>query len=220
MSRAISERRRPPEPKASNNSARSRRSTALPRPQVASSWSRMSRVIAEALLRAARPIGGANGETQRIANGRIAERPFEPAPAMQAGPEREAPPHRRRRMRADRFQATFGAQGLGDRLGHAVLGIFLALFLVPQMMGDEAQHGRFRRRPDERRIRCGARPSLEIGEIGASARSEFGPVPVLARCVSVSISAGRQRLGQTVSRRHRQKSGERVDRKIVALRTS
>ena len=51
-SRAISERRRPPKPKASSNSARSRRSIALPRPQVAGRESRMSRVIAAALFRA------------------------------------------------------------------------------------------------------------------------------------------------------------------------
>ena len=40
-------------------------------------------------------------------------------------------------------------------------------------------------------------------------------VPVLARCVSVSISAG-QRLGQAMARCERQKAGERVDGKIIA----
>ena len=176
----------------------------------------MSRVIADGALARARPIGGANGETQRVANGRIAERPFEPAPAMQAGPEREAPPHRRRRMRAGRFQATFGAQSLGDNFRHAVLGIFLALFLVPQMMGDEAQHRRFRRRPDERRIRRSARPGLEIGEIGSErpqrVRARAGLGEMRQR---VDFRRG-QRLGQAVARGERQKSGERVDRKFVA----
>ena len=176
----------------------------------------MSRVIAAALFRAARSIGGANGETQRVANGRSAERPFEPAPAMQARPEREAPAHRRRRMRAGGFQTALGAQGLGHSLGHAVFGIFLALLLVPQMMGDEAQHGRFRRRPDERRIGRSARPSLEIGEIGAKRPQRVRARAGLGEMRQRFDFRQAQRLGQTVSRRQRQKSGERIDRKVVA----
>ena len=152
-SRTISERRRPPEPKASKSSARSRRSIALPRPQVASNSSRMSRVIAPALFRA----GGRSAARMERRN----------ALRMEGLPNGPSTPRQRCSVAhsASRRRTVAGACGpddrsrpsarraLGHRLGHAVIGIFLALRLVPQMVGDEAQHGRLGSGPGERRRR-------------------------------------------------------------------
>ena len=135
---------------------------------------------------------------------------------MQARPQREPPAYRRRRMRAGRFQAPFGAQSLGDRSRHAVLGVFLALLFVPEMMGDEAQHRRFRRRPSGRRVcRC-PRPSLEIGEIRSERAKRVRARASLGEMRQRVDFRGVQRLCQTVPHRERQKAGERVDGEFVA----
>ena len=63
-------------------------------------------------LARARAIGGADGETQRVSNGRITERAFDAAPAMQRRPEREAV-----RQRASRWRRALavGSHFGGDR---------------------------------------------------------------------------------------------------------
>jgi len=121
-------------------------------------------------------------------------------------------------MRATRSQPSFVAQHFGDSLRHPVFGIFLALVFVPQMMGDEAQHRRFRRRPDERLSRRGARPGFEIGEIGGERPQRIRPRAGFGEMRQrVDFRRG-QLLGQTIARDKRQKSGERVDRQVVARR--
>ena len=77
LSRAISERRRPPEPKARS----SKRAVAqIDRPAPPASREQLIENVAgdrRCAFARWRPVGGANGETQRVANGRIAERSFE-----------------------------------------------------------------------------------------------------------------------------------------------
>ena len=95
-----------------------------------------------------------------------------------------------------------------------MLGILLALVLIPQVMGDEAQHGRLLSRPDERRIRRGARPRLEIGEIARQCPQRVRPRSGFGEMLQRVNLGRRQRLGQAVSRRHRQESGQCVDLKF------
>ena len=121
--RAISLRRRPPEPKATSSSAASRQSAS--RFGAAGREEPIEDVAGDGApaLAAARPRAGADGEPHRGAQGGGGERTVEAAPAMQRAPTGQAPFDRRGRVR------TVGAQGAGggergrDVGGHAVGGV-------------------------------------------------------------------------------------------------
>lgn len=159
-------------------------------------------------LALARPIGGADRQSQRHAHGRRAERPVDAAQAMQRRPQGQAPTDGRRRVRAG------GAQRAGDVSRHTVRGVALALAFVPQVMGDEPQHDGFRRRPVERDAGAGPRPGFEIGEV----RGERAQAVRTGACPREMGERGdlvrRQLVGQTVAQRERKSAGEAFGRAV------
>ncbi len=142
---ATSLRRRPPEAKASIRIARSRKAVRSSPEHVASSWPRISPVMAWALLRR---------------SGRFSARTARRIAALTAGDE-NAPSRPRQRSASTSWPDAAGrwpvhavptrakalsAQGNFHAGRHAVTGVDLALLRLPQMMRDEFQQQGFGRR--------------------------------------------------------------------------
>ncbi len=150
---ATSERRRPPEPKASSKDG------AIPNVggpiHPAGAEQCLDQIARQRTLALAhrRSRRRSHREAQGRADLAVGEGALEPAPAVHRAPESEPPADRRRRMRSGRDKGTLETQGLGDLHGHAVLRIDLSGVSDPRGDGRRTSGATRGRRARAERLR-------------------------------------------------------------------
>ena len=114
-------------------------------------------------------------------------------------------------MRPRRSKETLFAQALLDGGRHAVLRINLALFGLPEMVGNEFEGQGLGRRPGEGGAGCRQRPGLQIGKIGGEgAQGVFAHALVDQMTERFDVLVGQQ-FGQFVATVDRQHAGDGVE---------